>query len=257
MQSWATDAGAPLTVMVIPNVYGAGCRPFYNSVVATFCQQLTHGEQPAVLQDREVEFVWVSDLVDQIHDQLLLAAPATPATWRVAGGATLRISQLLAKLESFRDDYFVRKVVPDLSTPLEASLYSTFLSYLELDDHRHLPDVHADERGELYEIIKLAAGGQVFFSTTRPGVIRGNHYHTRKVEWFCVLKGEAVIRLRPIHGDAVKEYRVSGDRPEFISIPVLHSHHIENVGDEDLLTMFWCNEIFDQADTDTFYEQVA
>ena len=128
---------------------------------------------------------------------------------------------------------------------------------MELEDHRHRPEVKTDDRGQLMEIIKMASAGQVFFSTTKPGVIRGNHYHTRKVEWFCVLKGEAAIRLRSICGGDVREFRVSGDRPDFISIPVLHTHHIENVGDTELLTMFWCNEIFDAADPDTHYAQVA
>jgi UDP-2-acetamido-2,6-beta-L-arabino-hexul-4-ose reductase len=117
--------------------------------------------------------------------------------------------------------------------------------------------VHRDDRGQLFEILRLAGGGQVFCSTTKPGVVRGNHFHTRKIEWFCVLRGEAVIRLRRVGEDDVREFHVSGDSPQFISIPALHTHQIENVGNEDLLTMFWCNEIFEAADADTFYEQVA
>ncbi len=97
----------------------------------------------------------------------------------------------------------------------------------------------------------------MFCSSTRPGVVRGNHYHTRKVEWFCVLKGNALIRIRRIGSDNVREFHVNGDCPRFISIPVLHSHSIENVGSEELLTMFWCNEIFDPQDADTIFERVA
>ncbi|MEN0110518.1 MAG: NAD-dependent epimerase/dehydratase family protein [Planctomycetota bacterium] len=257
LAEWANSVEAALTTLVIPNVYGAGCRPYYNSVVATFCHQLTHGETPRIEQDRLVEFVWVNDLVEQIIEVSLGPAPGQPTLQRIVGGAKLRVSELLATLDAFRADYFDRDVVPDITSPLRASLYSTFLSYVELDDHRHSPPLHTDDRGALCEVIKTSAGGQVFFSTTKPGVIRGNHYHTRKVEWFCVVRGDAAIRLRRVGDDAVKEFRVSGDRPEFISIPVLHTHSIENVGDDELLTMFWCNEVFDASDADTHFEKVA
>jgi UDP-2-acetamido-2,6-beta-L-arabino-hexul-4-ose reductase len=109
----------------------------------------------------------------------------------------------------------------------------------------------------LVEILRLAGGGQVFFSTTRPGIVRGNHFHTRKVEWFCVLAGEAAIRMRRLGDGSVREFRVTGRNPEFISIPPLYTHQIENVGVDELLTVFWCNEIYEPSDADTFVEQVA
>jgi UDP-2-acetamido-2,6-beta-L-arabino-hexul-4-ose reductase len=181
----------------------------------------------------------------------------TAVVQRIPGSANMRVSKLLELLTSLCRSFFESNIVPDLGDPLAASLYSTFLYYVSPDDHRHRPTVHTDERGGLYEVIKLAKGGQVFFSTTRPGVVRGNHYHTRKIEWFCVVRGEALIRLRRVDSDQVHEFRVSGEHPEFISIPVLHTHSIENVGQQELLTMFWCNEIFDGQDTDTIYAKVA
>lgn len=256
LASWADETDAPLSTLVIPNVYGAGCRPFYNSVVATFCHQLASGETPKILQDREVEFICVSELVDCIV-RFLQDPPQGQERYRVQGSARMTVSSLLEKLTGFRDSYFEKNVVPDLSDRTTQYLYATFLSYLPSNDLRHCPPLHTDPRGSLVEVIKLAQGGQVFFSTTRPGIIRGNHYHTRKVEWFCVLKGEAVIRLRRLGMQEIREFRVSGSHPEFISIPVMHTHHIENVGDEELLTMFWCNEIFDAADADTYFEKVA
>lgn len=255
LSQWAVKNKSQCVTLVIPNVYGAGCRPFYNSVVATFCHQLTHAEQPKILEDRVVEFVWINDLVPQITKSAL--NQAVPTKLHVSGGTTLKVSELLSILEEFRDAYFEKNVVPGLGTSLRASLYSTFLSHVDLKDHRHMPPLHTDERGALCEVIKITGGGQVFFSTTKPGITRGNHYHTRKVEWFCVVKGEATIRLRRIGDDKITEFHVSGDRPEFISIPVLHTHSIENSGDSELLTMFWCNEIFDATDADTHFEKVA
>ncbi len=242
------------TILVIPNVYGPGCKPFYNSVVATFSHQLAQGEQPSVHEDRDVCFIHVNDVVDAFETKMtgigLRVEYLNPA-------ASVTVSGLLEMLSQFQSAFFGDGIIPDQSDPLTAGLYSTFLSYVDLDKHRHRPKVHVDERGALFEIIKLANGGQVFFSTTKPGVVRGNHFHTRKYEWFCVVQGSASIRLRHIHGDEVREFRVSGADPEFISIPALYTHHIENVGDEDLLTMFWCNEIFSADDPDTFYQKVA
>jgi UDP-2-acetamido-2,6-beta-L-arabino-hexul-4-ose reductase len=254
---WAEAHDASLVIAVIPNVYGAGCKPFYNSVVATFCHQLANNEPLQVNEDCEVEFLWVNEVVDSLVAFALTEPTPGVQIEPLASTAALRVTELRDLLQSFRDSFFKTRVVPDLTDTLHASLYSTFLSYISMDHHRHRPQVHADNRGNLFEIIKLAGGGQVFFSTTLPGVIRGNHYHTRKVEWFCVVRGEAMIRLRRIGDDHVHEIPVSGDHPEFISIPVLHTHSIENVGEEELLTMFWCNEIFDASDADTIYEQVA
>lgn len=242
--------------LIIPNVFGPGCKPFYNSVVATFCYQIARGDEPLIVADNEVEFIWVNDLVKRICEQLSSQSEGAREV-RLAGTACLRVSELLAKLQHFRSSHEQHDTVPDITDPLDASLYATYLSHIELDQHLHRPQVHRDDRGYLFEIIRMAGGGQVFFSTTKPGVIRGNHFHTRKVEWFCVVKGEAAIRLRRVDDTEVHEFRVSGDAPQFVSIPVLHTHQIENVGDEELLTMFWCNEIFVPEDADTYFEKVA
>jgi UDP-2-acetamido-2,6-beta-L-arabino-hexul-4-ose reductase len=257
LASWANRAiNRQAANLIIPNVFGPGCKPFYNSVVATFCHQLARGDEPKILTDSEVEFIWVNDLVKGIIDQLPIAGEGVREV-RLSGSAKMLVSQLLAKLRGFRDSHAEHDTVPDITDPLDASLYATYLSHLELEQHIHRPKVHRDDRGHLFEIIRMAGGGQVFFSTTKPGVIRGNHFHTRKIEWFCVLKGEAAIRLRKVDDTEVHEFRVSGDAPQFVSIPVLYTHQIENVGSEDLLTMFWCNEIFVPEDADTYFEKVA
>jgi UDP-2-acetamido-2,6-beta-L-arabino-hexul-4-ose reductase len=256
LREWANSTGGRLTILVIPNVFGPGCRPYYNSVVATFCHQLAHEQNPVVIDDQQLELVWVNDLVEAIG-QIIREKRSGTREARVAGTAQLTVLELLAKLQTMRECYFDEHIVPNLSDPFDASLYTTFLSHVDLDDHCHRPRLHTDARGQLFEVLRLAGGGQVFFSTTKPGVIRGNHFHSRKVEWFCVVRGEAVIRLRRVGDDCVREFRVSGKEPQFISVPALYTHQIENIGDDDLLTMFWCNEIFQPGDTDTFYDKVA
>ena len=256
LREWASRTGAPLTILVVPSVYGPGCRPYRNSVVATFCHQLAHDQEPVVIGDEELDLVWINDLVDAIG-QLISARRFGIHEARVAVSAQLRTTRLLEKLQAIRDSYFAENVVPDLSDPFDASLYTTFFSSIDLDDHCRRPRLLNDARGQLFEVMRLAGGGQLFFSTIKPGVIRGNHFHSRKVERFCVVRGEAVIRLRQIGEERVREFHVSGTSPEFISVPALCTHQIENVGNEDLLTMFWCNEIFEPGDPDTFFEKVA
>jgi UDP-2-acetamido-2,6-beta-L-arabino-hexul-4-ose reductase len=109
----------------------------------------------------------------------------------------------------------------------------------------------------LAEIIKSNIGGQIFFSVTKPGITRGNHFHRRKIERFCVVEGKAVIKLRIIGTEEVIEYRVRGDKPSFIDIPVFHTHNITNTGTKDLYTLFWTNEFFDPENSDTYYEEVG
>lgn len=254
---YSKSSGLPATILVIPNVFGPGCRPHYNSVVATFCHQLAHGETPRVQENRTIPFVFVADLAATIIEQLGKPAPESPQIITITGETRISIRELLTKLESYRDQFFGDGVIPALPTPFDRQLYATWMSHVDMPEHCHAPKIHSDDRGSLFEIIKTAGGGQVFFSTTRPGVIRGNHFHTRKIEWFCVVRGEAVIRLRRIGEQQVHQFRVSGNQPKFISIPAFHSHSIENVGSDELLTMFWCSELFVPSDPDTYFEKVA
>ena len=116
-------------------------------------------------------------------------------------------------------------------------------------------DVHKDERGSLFELVKTLEG-QCFVCVTKPGQTRGNHYHTRKQERFFVIQGEATIRIRSIYNGIVNKLFVSGENPEFVDIPVLHAHNITNTGNSDMILLVWANEIFDPEDPDTFKENV-
>lgn len=253
LTAWATRAGAPLTVLDIPNVYGPGCRPFHNSFVATFCHQLARGIEPEVLVDRELDLLSVDDLAVTLSALVRGAlSPGTSPVWPVDRAT---VSGVLALLRGFRDARDEARV-PALRSRMERNLHRTFLSHLELADLGAEPPLRADARGALFEVVRHETGGQIFCSTTKPGVTRGDHFHLRKGEKFCVVAGRAVIRLRPVGGDQITEHLVSGERPQVIDIPVLHVHHIENVGSEDLLTLFWADEIFDQGDPDTFPEAV-
>ena len=116
--------------------------------------------------------------------------------------------------------------------------------------------MNTDDRGSFVETVKLNSGGQVSFSTTVPGITRGNHFHTRKAERFAVIQGKAKIEFRRIDSDKVFSFELDGSQPSFVDMPIWHTHNITNIGDETLLTIFWINEHFDPEDMDTFFVKV-
>lgn len=117
-------------------------------------------------------------------------------------------------------------------------------------------EVKKDERGFLAELFKIPGVGQVFYSTSKPGATRGNHYHTRKIERFCVVEGKAKIRLRDRKTGEIKEYSVSGATPEIVDMPIHWTHNITNIGNNEMKLLVWVNEVFDPKDPDTYREEV-
>jgi len=117
-------------------------------------------------------------------------------------------------------------------------------------------EIKRDERGDLIEVFKIPGVGQIFYATTKPGAIRGNHYHKRKKEYFCIIEGEAKIRLRNRDNNEVEEHIVSGDRPEIIEMKINWTHNIENIGDTEMKLLAWTNEIFNPENPDTYAEEV-
>jgi UDP-2-acetamido-2,6-beta-L-arabino-hexul-4-ose reductase len=178
-------------------------------------------------------------------------------TFFIPHTATIKVSTLLKKLESFKEDYLGKGILPCLDDPFERNLFNTFVCYI---DHKsffpfHLK-LHTDDRGSFVETVKLHSGGQVSFSTTVPGITRGNHFHTRKAERFAVIKGKARIELRRIGTEEVLSFDLDGSRPSFVDMPIWYTHNITNIGEEDLYTIFWISEHYDANDPDTFFENV-
>ncbi len=252
--AWAERNGSSFTNLIIPNVFGPFGRPFYNTVVTTFCYQLIQGQEPKIDVDAPMRLVYVWDLVKAIHQVILDEHIASQVY--VEPTAERTVSEILNRLCTFHEMYYRYHILPPLKNYFDTALFNVFRSAI---DHSHFPvyaDVHADSRGYLVEILKELSGGQVFFSVTEPQITRGNHFHTRKIERFCVVQGEAIIKLRRIGTDQVVEYSVDGSHPAFVDIPVFHTHNITNVGDSQLLTLFWTSELFNPEDPDTFYEAV-
>jgi len=252
---WGRRSGAATLALEIPNVFGDGGRPRYNSVVATFCDQLAHGEEPQINEDRRLPLVYVNRVAKRLVE-LAESSLLDSGTLEMPADTHVLVSEILGILHRFRHFLVERRAVPALKGQFELELYHTFRSYFEPASLEWRAEPRTDARGTLFEIFKQAQGGQTFFSTTKPGIIRGNHYHTRKIEKFCVLQGQAVIRMRRIGTKDVLEFPVSGSAPSAVEMPVFYAHHIENTGAGELVTLFWSNEVFDPADPDTFAESV-
>jgi UDP-2-acetamido-2,6-beta-L-arabino-hexul-4-ose reductase len=252
---WAQDHGGRFSNLVLPHVYGEHGKPFYNSVVHTFCHQLALKETPTIDCDGDLHLMHAGSVADFIHKTVTVPTLEPSAEFRPQGVA-MKVSQLLARLSEFATLYRDAKLIPDLRSPIDLNLFNTFRSYLYPDNFPVALQLHNDDRGSLFEAVKGHNGGQTFVSTTRPGITRGNHFHRRKVERFLVVQGEAIIRIRRLFSTEVKEFRVRGEQPVYIDMPTLHTHNISNVGDGELLTLFWAHEIFDPQTPDTVWEEV-
>lgn len=248
---WAEKRHTTFTNMILPHVFGEFGKPFYNSVVSTFCYQLANGEAPSIISDSQLELVHAQAVAERV----LFAVEAHEDGDARVPGERIAVSELLETLRSMSVQYG-SQVIPDLRNSLDLRLFNVCRSYLFPSHYPVDVLVRADERGELFETVRTLSGGQMFLSTTKPGVTRGNHYHARKLERFLVVKGEAVIRLRKLFSNQVVEFRVSGRKPQYIDMPTLYTHDITNVGQGELITAFWAHEIFDPKDTDTFPESV-
>lgn len=258
LQKWAERNKARFTGFIIPNVFGPFGNPYYNSVVATFCHQLTRNEQPHIEIDASLKLIYVSELVELFYRKMTDRKIAEGVyDFKVPYTSENKVSEILLKLEGFKRLYFDANCFPDLRDPFEINLFNTFRSYI--DHEKHYP-VHlkrnTDQRGAFTETIKTELGGQFSFSTTNPGITRGNHFHTRKIERFVVIKGKATIEMRKIGTPQKLCFELNGDNPSFVDMPVWFTHNITNVGEEELITLFWINEFFNPDDPDTYFENV-
>jgi len=260
-EKWAINNGAKFSGLVIPNVFGPFGNPYYNSFIATFCHQLTHGEQPRIEVDGEVKLIYVGELVKEVYkkikDKSRKGKVGETLEYKVPFTSVNKVSVILDLLEEYKENYFEKGIVPSLDNEFEKNLFNTFLCYI---DHQsffpfHLTK-HSDDRGSFVETVKLNSGGQVSFSTTVPGITRGNHYHTRKAERFAVIKGKARIDIRKIGTEEILSFKLDGEQPSFVDMPIWFTHNITNIGDEDLYTIFWISEHYNPEDGDTFFEEV-
>jgi UDP-2-acetamido-2,6-beta-L-arabino-hexul-4-ose reductase len=249
LQAAADRVGSEFQSFVLPNLFGEHGRPFYNAVTATFGHLIAQGKTPSVEHDKELTLLHAQNAAD-----LLLGFASVTRQFDMEVQET--VSGLLARLQGFADVY-AQGEIPDIATAFSRDLFNTYRSYTFPGQTPVRLTRHADARGSFFEIVRSNGGcGQSSFSTTVPGVSRGDHFHRRKVERFTVLSGSATISLRKVFTDEVFEFPVTGDSPVAIDMPTMWSHKITNTGTDVLYTSFWSNEIFDPEAPDTIEEAV-
>lgn len=245
----AARIGVEYVDVVLPNLFGEHGRPFYNAVTATFCHLLAEGGEPTVDQDKELTLLHAQNAADLLTGEVASDAQSGLEVCETVRGLLDRLCHI--------HEVYSRGEIPEIAEPFERDLFNTYRSYAFAGRTPIPLTRHADARGSFFEIIRSHGGcGQSSFSTTVPGVTRGDHFHRRKVERFTVLSGSATMALRRVFTDEVVEFAVTGDAPVAVDMPTGWAHNITNTGDEMLYTSFWTNDIFDPARPDTTPEVV-
>ena len=246
--------GAPVYVFRLPGVFGKWCRPNYNSVVATFCHNSANG-LPLSVRDPEYQLplVYIDDVVASFVAALDGNCTREGDYCVVPVVHETTLGHLAETIEGFARNRETLDVPDQTPGSLEQKLYSTWLSYLPADRFSYPLNMHCDNRGSFTEFLHTPAHGQVSINISRPGIVKGNHWHHSKNEKFLVVKGTGVIRFRALDSTEVIEYHVSGDKLEVVDIPTGYTHNIENVGEDDMVTVMWANEVFDPDHPDTFF----
>lgn len=255
---YGKNNGVDTYVFRLPNVFGKWCRPNYNSAVATFCNNISR-DLPVTVTSRDIELtlVYIDDVVKAFIDASKGKAERDDEGYcfvPVYHKATL--GHIVDTLYSFAKSRETL-VCPRLeANSFEKKLYSTYLSYLPEDKFSYPLKMNVDDRGSFTEFLRTDAYGQVSVNISKPHIVKGNHWHHTKNEKFLVVKGTGVIRFRKLDSDKVIEYRVSGDKLEVVDIPCGYTHNIENIGDDDMVTIMWANEPFDKEHPDTYFLKV-
>ena len=256
-EDWATKNNGQVTSLLIPNVFGPFGRPFYNSFIATFSHQIVQGEEPKVIIDSRVSLIYVNELSEVFYNEITKQDSENIQSYVVPHTSSRKVSEILGLLKYFKIQYLENGQVPkvDLNT-FELDLFNTFTSFIPKDYFPIKFTNHTDERGAFVEIMRAGSAGQTSYSTTVPGITRGNHYHTRKIERFAVISGKASIQIRKIDSDEVFEYILDGAEPAYVDMPIWYTHNIKNIGNTELITLFWINEPYNPEDADTYFIKV-
>ena len=249
------ELGNPLTIFRPPGIFGKWSRPNYNSVVATFCHNIANGLPIQIHEpDKLIKLVYIDDLVKQILSNIgfvnsgIIYVKTTP----VHSICVKDLASLIFSFEQGRQNLYVENV----GTGFTRKLYSTYLSYLQKEKFSHSIPQYKDERGNFSEIIKTQNAGQFSFFNCKPGMTRGQHYHHTKSEKFLVVSGKARFRFRHIITNETYEIVTSHRSPRIVNTIPGWAHEVTNIGDIELLTIIWANEVFDRNNPDTVASEV-
>ncbi len=244
--NWAKDFKS----IKLPNIFGPFCKPNYNSFIATFCDKILKNEKLQV-NNNKVNLLYVENLCSQIYEVIKKDKP------NISYDKTVSVKYVYDTLLKFKQEYLNENKIPKYKNEFELNLFNTFRSYLNKDNRLLNVDNYNDDRGRLSELVISKTQGQIFFSTTKPGIVRGNHFHTKRIERFCILEGEALIEMRKIGTNKIIKYKIKGTDNKVIDTPIYYTHNLKNIGDTNLVCCFWMNDILkEQKIDDTIFEKV-
>ncbi|BAL62592.1 capsular polysaccharide synthesis enzyme Cap5F [Melissococcus plutonius DAT561] len=256
LQHYHKKTGAPIYIYRFANLYGKWSQPNYNTVVATFCYKIARDEAIEITNpDTTLQLCYIDDVIAELIRCLNDHPTQKNGFCEVPEIDSLTLEQLSEQLKKFKKSRETLEI-PQLDNRLEKNLYSTYLSFLPTNAFAYDLTMNKDERGSFTEFLKTPDRGQVSINISKPGITKGNHWHHTKNEKFLVVSGEGVIRFRKIDTAEVIEYFVSGEKLSVVDIPVGYVHAIENLGQQDLVTVMWANERFDQDQPDTYFLEV-
>jgi len=249
------DTGCPVHVYRLPGVFGKWCKPNYNSVVATFCHNISH-DLPIQVDDPsfELSLIYIDDVVEEFV-KVIQGAREGKKKPSVQPEYKIKLGDLADQIKIFRESRN-SLITEEVGSGFVRKLYSTYLSYLSPEQFAYSIPSYGDERGMFAEMLKTKDSGQFSFFTAGPGVTRGGHYHHSKTEKFLVVQGEARFGFRHVVSDETYEIVVTGKDLKIVETVPGWSHNITNIGTEEVIVMLWANEIFDPDNPDTITHKV-
>ena len=255
--AYGQECGAAVYIYRFPNVFGKWCRPNYNSAVATFCHNIAHN-LPIQVNNREtvMRLVYIDDVVEELLRALQHPTIGEDGYCYVPIEHKTTLGEIVDLLYDFKESRNNLMISNMTEGGFDKKLYSTYLSYLPIDDFSYPLIMHEDARGSFTEILKSEDRGQVSINISKPGITKGNHWHHTKNEKFVVVSGTGVIKFRKMGTNEIIEYPVSGKKLEVVDIPTGYTHAIINTGETDMVTLMWCNECFNPNNMDTIFEKV-
>jgi UDP-2-acetamido-2,6-beta-L-arabino-hexul-4-ose reductase len=255
VQALKVDTGCPVYVYRLPGVFGKWCKPNYNSVVATFCHNISH-DFPIQVNNPgfELSLVYIDDVVEEFV-KIIQGPKDDKKELSIQPEYKIKLGALADQIKIFkesRDSLITERV----GSGLVSKLYSTYLSYLSPEQFSYSIPLYDDERGMFAEMLKTKDSGQFSFFTAGPGVIRGGHYHHSKTEKFLVVQGEARFGFRHVVSDETHEIITTSKELKIVETVPGWSHDITNIGTDDIIVMLWANEFFDPDNPDTIAYKV-
>lgn len=240
------------------NVFGKWCRPNYNSVIATFCHNIANDLEITVNDENiELELIYIDDIIKEFISVMNGNKPKETIDNISYINPRYKVSlkEIVNKLYEFKNS-MNSIYVPTTGDEFTKKLYSTYISYIPVENLSISAVKNVDERGSFTELVRTFSSGQFSISISKPGIVRGNHYHHTKLERFMVIKGKARISFKHIVTSESFSLEVSDEDIKIVTIPVGYTHNIENIGNDEMILAIWCNELFDEENPDTFYKKV-